>query len=97
MQQRPSQRAIGDFPPKLVQLTDEVLYGDAWERPQLPKRDRSLVTVAALLAMNRPDQLRSHFAHAYDETETQATYSSSQVLATLIALGGSLWSAAFRS
>lgn len=60
----PSQRSIGDFSPKLAELTDDVLYGDVWERPQLSKRDRSLVTVAALIAMNRPDQLRSHIARA---------------------------------
>lgn len=63
-QLRPSQRAIGDFSPKLAQLTDDVLFADVWERPQLAKRDRSLVTVAALIAMNRPDQLRSHIARA---------------------------------
>lgn len=68
---RPSQRAIGDFSPKLAQLTDDVLYADVWERPQLAKRDRSLVTVAALIAMNRPDQLRSHFARARDNGVTQ--------------------------
>lgn len=57
---RPSQGAIGDFDPKLAELTDDVLYGDIWERRQLSKRDRSLVTVAALIALNRPGQLRSH-------------------------------------
>lgn len=57
---RPSQGAIGDFAPKLAQVTDDVLYGDIWERPELSKRDRSLATVAALFALNRPDQLRSH-------------------------------------
>jgi len=61
---RPSQKAIGDFAPKLAELTDNVLYGDVWERPELSKRDRSLVTVAALVAMNRPDQLRSHLVKA---------------------------------
>lgn len=70
-QPRPSQRAIGDFSPKLAQITDDVLYGDIWERPQLSKRDRSLVTVAALIAMNRPDQLRSHFMRARDNGVTQ--------------------------
>jgi len=63
-QPRPSQRAIGDFAPKLADLTDNVLYGDVWERPELSKSDRSLVTVAALIAMNRPDQLRSHLVKA---------------------------------
>lgn len=46
--------------PKLAQLTEEVVFGDIWERPGLGKRDRSLITVAALIAMNRPDQLRAH-------------------------------------
>lgn len=46
-QPRPSQRAIGDFAPKLAELTDNVLYADVWERPELSKRDRSLATVGA--------------------------------------------------
>lgn len=50
--------------PKLAELTDRVLFGDVWERPGLSKRDRSLVTVAALIALNRPDQLRSYMERA---------------------------------
>jgi 4-carboxymuconolactone decarboxylase len=69
---RPSQAAMGDFAPKLADLTDSVLYGDMWERPELSKRDRSLVTVAALVAMNRPDQLRSHLRIARENGVTQA-------------------------
>jgi 4-carboxymuconolactone decarboxylase len=68
---RPSQSAIGDFDPKLAELTDDVLYGDIWERPQLSKRDRSLVTVAALIALNRPEQLRSHLIMARKNGVTQ--------------------------
>jgi 4-carboxymuconolactone decarboxylase len=68
---RPSQKAIGDFAPKLAEITDDVLYGDIWERPQLSKRDRSIVTVAALIAMNRPDQLRSHLIKARENGVTQ--------------------------
>jgi 4-carboxymuconolactone decarboxylase len=68
---RPSQGAMGDFAPKLAELTDNVLYGDIWERPQLSKRDRSLVTVAALIALNRPEQLRSHLIRAHDNGVTQ--------------------------
>jgi 4-carboxymuconolactone decarboxylase len=68
---RPSQAAIGDFAPKLAELTDDVLYGDVWERTELSKRDRSLVTVAALIAMNRPDQLRSHLVRARENGVTQ--------------------------
>ena len=59
-----AQQLMGDFAPKLAQLTDDVLYADVWARPQLSPRDRSLVTVSALVAMNRPDQLRSHLALA---------------------------------
>jgi len=70
-QPRPSQRAIGDFAPKLADLTDNVLYGDVWERPELSKRDRSLVTVAALIASNRPDQVRSHLFKARENGVTQ--------------------------
>src|SRR5438094_6431866 len=50
--------------PKLVELSETVLYGDVWERPGLSKRDRSLITVAALVAMYRSDQLRGHIERA---------------------------------
>lgn len=68
---RPSQGAIGNFAPKLAELTDNVLYGDIWERPDLSKRDRSLVTVAALIALNRTDQLRSHIRIARENGVSQ--------------------------
>ncbi len=66
-----AQQLMGDFAPKLAQLTDDVLYGDVWARPQLSPRDRSLVTISALIAMNRPDQLRSHLARARDNGVTE--------------------------
>jgi len=59
-QQTRAQQLMGDTAPKLADLTDGVLYNDIWERPELSKRDRSLVTISALIALNRPDQLRSH-------------------------------------
>jgi 4-carboxymuconolactone decarboxylase len=59
-----AQNLIGDFAPKLVDLTDRVLFDDVWEREELSKRDRSLITVAALIALNRPDQLRFHLNFA---------------------------------
>jgi 4-carboxymuconolactone decarboxylase len=62
---------MGDIAPKLADLTDNVLFADVWERPGLSKRDRSLATVAALIAMNRPDQLRSHLARARDNGLTE--------------------------
>jgi 4-carboxymuconolactone decarboxylase len=55
---------LRSFAPKLIQLTDNVLFGDVWERPGLAKRDRSLITVAALIALNRTEQLRGHLERA---------------------------------
>jgi 4-carboxymuconolactone decarboxylase len=52
--QTPAQRLIGDFAPKMVSLTDEVLFGDIWSREELPRRDRSLITVAALSPTGTP-------------------------------------------
>jgi 4-carboxymuconolactone decarboxylase len=66
-----AQQLMGDVAPKLAQLTDDVLFGDVWARPGLSRRDRSLVTVSALIALNRPDQLRSHVALARDNGVTQ--------------------------
>jgi 4-carboxymuconolactone decarboxylase len=54
----------GDLAPKLAELTDDVLFGDVWERPQLSKRDRSLITVATLIALNRMEQLPFHLERA---------------------------------
>jgi len=61
-----AQNLIGNFAPKLVELSDRVLFDDVWERPELSKRDRSLITVAALIALNRPDQLRFHLTRAVE-------------------------------
>ena len=66
-----AQQLMGDITPKLAQLTDSVLFGDVWARPQLSRRDRSLVTVSALVAMHRPDQLRSHLALARENGVTR--------------------------
>jgi 4-carboxymuconolactone decarboxylase len=52
------------FAPKLIELTDDVLFGDVWERSGLSKRDRSLITCAALVALNRTEQQVGHFGRA---------------------------------
>jgi 4-carboxymuconolactone decarboxylase len=57
--------------PKLIDLTEKVLFGDVWERPQLSKRDRSLITCAALVALQRPDQLRIHLERALENGLTK--------------------------
>ena len=55
---------VRDVFPKLGELTDKLVFGDVWERPGLAKRDRSLITVAALVAMYRGDQLTGHIERA---------------------------------
>src|SRR5258706_12451211 len=57
--------------PKLGRLTGKVVFGDVWERPGLSKRDRSLIPVAALVALYRPDQLRGHLWRALDNGVTR--------------------------
>jgi alkylhydroperoxidase/carboxymuconolactone decarboxylase family protein YurZ len=71
--QTPAQQMIGDFAPKLVELTDEVLFGDVWARPQLSARDRSLVTCAALVTNGSIEQLGGHLGRARQNrlTETE--------------------------
>jgi len=61
-----AQQSMGDIAPKFVELTDKVLFGDIWERKELSKRDRSLITVAALIALNRAEQLRFHLQRALE-------------------------------
>ena len=56
-----AQKALGDLAPKLIELTDEVLFGDIWERKELSKRDRSLITCAALVALGKTEQMEFHF------------------------------------
>jgi 4-carboxymuconolactone decarboxylase len=62
---------IKAFVPALVDYTNDVVYGDLWERKGLSKRDRSLVTVAALIATYRPEQLETHLARAIGNGVTQ--------------------------
>jgi 4-carboxymuconolactone decarboxylase len=57
-------KALAEVAPKLSELTREVLFGDVWERPQLSKRDRSLITCTALVAMGRTEQFNTHFPRA---------------------------------
>ena len=60
----PAREEVRGVVPKLIDLSEKVLYGDVWERPGLSKRDRSLITVAALTAMYRGDQIKGHIERA---------------------------------
>ena len=65
-----ARKTVGDVAPKLAQLTDDVLFGDVWERPQLSKRDRSLITCAALVALGKTEQMTFHFPRAIENGVT---------------------------
>lgn len=63
--------AAQEVAPHMAELSANVLFGDVWERPGLSKRDRSLITVAALVALYRTDQLRGHINRALDNGVTR--------------------------
>ena len=65
-------QAMGEEAQKLAQLTDDVLFAQVWEGPELSKRDRSLITVAALIALYRQEQLPGHLSRALANGVTRA-------------------------
>jgi len=67
----PLRKSLGDLAPKLVDLTEEVLFGDVWERKDLSKRDRSLITCAALVATGKTEQMDFHFPRALENDVTK--------------------------
>jgi 4-carboxymuconolactone decarboxylase len=62
---------VSTVAPALVELSKRVLFGEVWERPGLSKRDRSMITVAALIALNRGEQLTGHIDRALANGVTQ--------------------------
>jgi 4-carboxymuconolactone decarboxylase len=63
-------RSVGDIAPTLAALTDDVLFDDVWNRPELSPRDRSLITVAALIRGGDAEQLRFHAGRALENGVT---------------------------
>ncbi|WP_435110976.1 carboxymuconolactone decarboxylase family protein [Nocardiopsis synnemataformans] len=61
-----AQAMLGDFAPDLVRFTDDILFGEVWPNPALSPRDRSLVTVATLVALYRSNELPFHLKTAMD-------------------------------
>ena len=66
-----AQKMFGDFAPGLVHFTDDVLFGEVWQREALSPRDRSLVTVACLIAGGNVEQLTFHLQFAKDNGATE--------------------------
>jgi len=66
-----ARNAFGDLAPALADYTDKVLFGDAWKRPGLSPRDRSLITVTSLVALYRTNELPFHIGKALDNGVTR--------------------------
>ncbi len=66
-----ARNSFGDIAPALAMYTDEVLFGDVWERTGLSKRDRSLVTVACLVSLYRTNELPFHLKRAIENGVTK--------------------------
>ena len=66
-----ARKSFGDIAPALAQYTDDVLFGDVWERPGLKPRDRSLITVACLIALYRTNELPFHLKKALQNGVTR--------------------------
>src|SRR5688572_20737275 len=67
----PATSAIGRLTPRLAEVTNDVLFGDIWERPGLSKRDRSLIVVSSLMSLNRIEQLGFHLERALENGVTR--------------------------
>ncbi|MBO9539737.1 carboxymuconolactone decarboxylase family protein [bacterium] len=66
-----AQKQFGEIAPKLAELTDRVLFGEVWPGPELSQRDRSLVTVTALIAGGHTEQLPFHMNRALENGVTR--------------------------
>jgi 4-carboxymuconolactone decarboxylase len=66
-----ARKNFGDIAPALADYTDKVLFGDLWKRPNLSPRDRSLVTITALIALYRHNELPSHWKRAIENGVTR--------------------------
>ena len=66
-----AQGSLADFAPKLMEVTNDTLFGDIWEREALSKRDRSLITCAALVSTGKTEQMSFHFPRAIENGVTE--------------------------
>ncbi len=68
------QKALDDMravAPEFAQLTEELLFGDIWKRPELSQRDKSLITVTCLVVLNRTEQIEFHLKKALENGLTK--------------------------
>jgi 4-carboxymuconolactone decarboxylase len=79
-QPNPARERVRSIVPKMIELSEQVIYGDIWERPGLSKRDRSLIVVATLIATYRPEQLKGHLGRALDNGVTKEEIAGSLLI-----------------
>jgi 4-carboxymuconolactone decarboxylase len=66
-----ARKNFGDIAPHLADITDKVLFGNVWEKPALPPRDRSLVTIASLISLYRANETPFHLKRALENGVTR--------------------------
>ena len=103
----PMRAPWGDIAPYLTEVTDRVLFDDVWQRPGLSPRDRSLITVAALIAGYRQNELPFHLKKAFENGVSRdeiieavthlAFYSGWPTASTALAVARQVFSANERS
>jgi 4-carboxymuconolactone decarboxylase len=73
MSEKPTaaRNAYSDIAPALADYTDRILFGDVWKRAGLSPRDRSLITVATLVALYRTNELPFHLKKALENGVTR--------------------------
>lgn len=70
-QKTPMRAPWQDIAPRLAEISNDVLFDDVWQRPGLSPRDRSLVTVASLIALYRSNELPFHMTKALENGVTR--------------------------
>lgn len=71
MSDTPNRHPFADVAPALADYTEKVLFGEVWKRPALSPRDRSLITVATLVALYRTNELPFHIKRALENGVTR--------------------------
>lgn len=62
----PARKMLGDFAPKFIELTEDVLLGDVWKRKELSPRDRSLISISSLITGGDTEPLKLYLNNAIE-------------------------------
>ncbi|MGE0829470.1 MAG: carboxymuconolactone decarboxylase family protein [Hyphomonadaceae bacterium] len=67
----PTEKFLEGFDAGFAKFMNEQLFGEIWSRPGLPRKTRSMMTVAVLIALCRPHEMRVHMRGAFNQGVTQ--------------------------